>query len=203
VIICLVTDRRRADPIAQAQHAVEAGIDLIQIRERDLEAAALATLTRAVAVIARGSATLVVVNDRVDVAIACGIDGVHLRADSVAADAVRRLVPNGFLVGRSIHAAAEAEEAGPVDYLVAGTAFPSASKADSAAWLGETGLRAIVQSVRTPVIAIGGIATENVDAVARAGAAGVAAIGLFAVDGPLVATVRALRSRFDRAKPHP
>ncbi|HEV3140650.1 MAG TPA: thiamine phosphate synthase, partial [Vicinamibacterales bacterium] len=109
--ICLVTDRLRQDPIAQARRAVGAGIDLIQIRERDLDAARLASIVRAIVAIARGSpgtATRVVVNDRVDVAIACGADGVHLRGDSMPADAVRAIAPRGFLVGRSVHTAEQA-----------------------------------------------------------------------------------------------
>ncbi len=201
MIVCLVTDRRRADPIAQAHRAVAAGVDFIQIRENDLDAAALASLTRAVAGIAHDTGTRVVVNDRVDVAIACGVDGVHLRADSIPPEAVRRLTPGRLLVGRSIHTAAEARQPGPVDYLIAGTVFPTASKADRTEWLGEAGLRAVVLAAPVPVIAIGGMSIENADAVARVGAAGIAAIGLFAVDEPLTDTVQALRSRFDRAKP--
>src|SRR5437899_11261308 len=94
--ICLVTDRRRLVPastpdhearrclLAQLRHAVHAGVDLIQIRERDLDAAALAVLVRDVLAAARGTPTRVVVNDRLDVALACGADGVHLRSDSIS-----------------------------------------------------------------------------------------------------------------------
>ena len=69
-----------------------------------------------------------IVNDRLDVALACGADGVHLRADSFTVTAARRLVPSSFLVGRSVHSASEAPAADGADYIVAGTVFPTASK---------------------------------------------------------------------------
>ena len=201
---CLVTDRRRADPIAQARAAAAAGIELVQIRERDLEGAALAALVRAALEAVRGSATRIVVNDRLDVALACGADGVHLRADSIAAADVRRMAPAGFLVGRSVHTTEAAAAAGDeVDYLVAGTLFPTSSKPGRSDHLGETGLRRIVGAARMPVLAIGGVTADTIDVVARAGAAGIAAIGLFSVPGPLDALVRTLRSRFDSVKTAP
>jgi thiamine-phosphate pyrophosphorylase len=226
VTICLVTDRRRlarsaaADPgrrqclLAQARFAVEAGVDLIQVRERDLEAAALADSVSELLTVTRGTATRVVVNDRLDVALACGAGGVHLRADSIPIAAARRLAPAGFLVGRSVHTAREAADASDADYLVAGTVFPSASKDLSHRLLGIDGLRAIVAATAVPVLAIGGISLAHVDAVAATGVAGIAAIGLFmqspgeAHDGGCAATdlralVSGLRTRFDRVNTGP
>jgi thiamine-phosphate pyrophosphorylase len=201
--VCLVTDRRRADPLAQARRATHAGIDLVQIREGDLEAAVLASLVRAVLDVTRGSRTRVVVNDRLDVAIACGADGVHLRADSITPSEARRLAPRPFVVGRSVHSADEARQCGEADYVVAGTMFPTPSKPGGSSWLGEEGLRKIVQASPRPVLAIGGLSADNVGAVARAHAAGVAAIGLFAVDASLDDVVQTLRSKFDTAKTAP
>jgi thiamine-phosphate pyrophosphorylase len=209
--ICLVTDRRRADPLAQARAAAASGVDLIQVRERDLDASALAMLVRALVGAVRGvrterrpdTPTRVVVNDRLDVALACGADGVHLRADSMPAAAARRIAPPGFLVGRSVHSAREAATAGDVDYLVAGTVFSTSSKPDCTAPLGEDGLRRIVAAARAPVLAIGGVTVDACEAIARAGAAGIAAIGLFGVPEALDALVRTLRSRFDSAKTAP
>src|SRR5262249_4440021 len=107
-MLCLVTDRRRFDPrgdglLAQIAGAVAAGIDLVQIRERDLATVDLAALTSAALRAAFGSRTSIVVNDRIDVALACGAAGVHLRADSVGVADARRIAPSGFLVGRSVH----------------------------------------------------------------------------------------------------
>lgn len=201
--ICLVTDRHRADPTAQARRAVTAGIDLIQIRERDLEGASLASLVRGVLDVTRGTATRVVVNDRLDVALACGADGVHLRADSMPASAVRRIAPTPFLILRAIHSADDAAQADGADYVVAGTVFPTSSKPERSTWLREAGLRRIVKVSATRVLAIGGISVGNVATVARVGATGVAAIGLFAGEGRLDEVVRELRSRFDSVKTAP
>ena len=190
-VLCLVTDRRRLcpDPVAfeaarrrlidQAKWAVTSNVDLIQVRERDLETADLARLVSDLVRVSRGSGTRVVVNDRLDVALACGADGVHLRHDSIRADTVRTIAPAGFLVGRSVHGLAEAEGAGPVDYLIAGTVFPTPAKPAATPLLGLDGLADVVQAVAVPVLAIGGITRERLDEVAATGAAGAAGIGLF------------------------
>lgn len=188
---CLVTDRRRLCPeadslsaalacvVEQARRAAAAGVDLIQIRERDLEAAALAALVAEVVAVTRGSVTRVVVNDRIDVALAAGADGVHLRGDSVPVEAARRLLAAPRLVGRSVHGIEEARSASGADYLIAGTVFSSASKPGAAELLGLDGLRAIVRATPIPVLAIGGIAADRIADVLATGAAGIAAIGLF------------------------
>lgn len=211
MILHLVTDRKRLWPdgdeamreaavLEQARHAIEAGIDVIQIREEDLAARSLARLVRAVVAAARGSATRVVVNDRLDVGLAAGAAGVHLKGTSIDAVDVRRMAPERFLVGRSVHTVDEARAAGPVDYLIAGTVWPTASKPSGHMLLGLDGLRDIVQAARVPVIAIGGITQRNAAAVSAAGASGVAAIGAF-MDGagslrralPLFDVVQAFR----------
>jgi thiamine-phosphate pyrophosphorylase len=186
-----VSDRRRLLPgaadaeslqclVRQARHAIDAGIQFIQVRERDLEAGVLAATVAELVALARGSATNVIVNDRVDVAIASGAAGVHLRADSVPPQAVRSVVHPGFIVGRSVHSEGEAREAAPyVDYLIAGTVWPTSSKGEAHPVLGLDGLRRIVSAVRVPVLAIGGVTQGRVSEVAASGAAGLAAIGLF------------------------
>ncbi len=191
MIRCLVTDRRRlagaAAPfdhartllLAQLEDAVQNGVDLIQLRERDLDAADLAALTGDVVSITRGTKSRVVVNDRLDVALACGADGVHLRGDSIRASDARRITHAGFLIGRSVHAVDEASAAGECDYLIAGTVYSSRSKDVSTTLLGLEGLRAIVQATRTPVLAIGGVTADRFGEIAAAGAAGIAGIGLF------------------------
>ena len=201
--ICLVTDRRLRPPIEQAAEAAEAGVDIIHVREPGLEAAALCGIVAGVVSATRGSATKVLVNDRVDVALACGADGVHLRGDSMPAARVRRMVPDGFLIGRSVHSASEVSGAARavldgVDYLVAGTVFPTASKPGLSTWLGLEGLSAVAGAVRVPVLAIGGMSVERAPDVARAGARGLCAIGLFADrERPIKEVVRLLRERFN------
>ena len=120
-LICLVTDRHRLSPHADrtqaldrlvqlARAAAHAGVDLIQIRENDLTARDLAGLVELCVAVAEGTPSKIVVNDRLDVALAEGAGGVHLRADSIEAGSVRCLVPREFVVGRSVHGAAEAAE---------------------------------------------------------------------------------------------
>jgi thiamine-phosphate pyrophosphorylase len=199
-MICAVSDARRRGVAALVADAVAARLDLVQLRERDLEAAALAAVVREALGIARGSRTRIVVNDRLDVALACGADGVHLRADSIAPAAARQIAPRPFVLGRSVHTPREAADAGDVvDYLVAGTVFPTASKAPDAPLLGVEGLRAIVAAARVPVLAIGGITLDRLDAIAGAGAAGVAGISLFDGCAPVREIARAIRARFDSA----
>ena len=215
MILHLVTDRRRlagsvplADArrclIRQAEYAIDARIDCIVVRERDLEARELAELTADLVKRTRGTSTRVVVNDRVDVALASGADGAHLRADSIAPDLVRRMVPKGFLLGRSVHGAAEASMVHGADYLTAGTVWATESKPGDHPLLGSDGLAAIVSAVRIPVLAIGGVTLDRMRDLVAAGAAGAAAIGLFMASEragcravQIAAMVEHARSRFD------
>jgi thiamine-phosphate pyrophosphorylase len=216
-LICLVTDRRRLAPNAGGWTscdrlvnlvgaAAHAGVDLIQIRERDLEARDLSQLVEKCLAEAEGTGSRILVNDRTDVAVAASADGVHLRSDSVDASSVRSLVPPDWVLGRSVHTAAEAlavARQGSLDYLILGAMFPSASKtpAHPLTSLGE--LRQASAGGSVPVLAIGGITFERAEEVVRAGAAGVAAIGLFipppgcAFDRHLETCVARLRGVFD------
>ena len=188
-IFCLVTDGRRTlqDPanagelVELVRQAAAAGVNLVQVRERNLDDRHLLALTRSIVRAVEGTAAKVVVNDRVDIAVAGGADGVHLRADSPAAEAVRAMVPEAFLIGRSVHGEGEAITAARtgVDYLILGTIFPTASKPAGTAWLGLEALKRAAAAVHVPILAIGGITADNVRSVAAAGAAGFAAIGLF------------------------
>lgn len=191
MIRCLVTDRRRLPGAAssfdvqrnalreQLLRAIDARIDLIQIRERDLAVADLAAIVDAAVRASRGSSTRILVNDRLDVALACGADGVHLRTDSFAAGIARRITPPGFLISRAVHDPDEAAAAGEVDYVIAGTVFSTVSKPPAIGTLGIAGLEAIVRAAKAPVLAIGGVTRDRFSEILRTGAAGVAGIGLF------------------------
>ena len=191
MIRCLVTDRRRlaggGASLGRARHlllqqlekAIADGVDLIQIRERDLDAADLAALVRDAVSLAGGTPSRVVVNDRLDVAVACGAAGVHLRGDSILPAHARRIAPREFLIGRSIHRLEDLSETESCDYVIAGTVFPSRSKDTETPLLGLEGLRAIARATRVPVLAIGGITIDQFEKIAATGAAGVAGIGLF------------------------
>jgi thiamine-phosphate pyrophosphorylase len=190
-MICLVTDRRRlsagsdaldrlVDLVAAAAHA---GIDLIQIRERDLQARALTSLVSRCVDAVDGTRAKLLVNDRVDVAVAARSHGVHLRGDSIPTAAARSLLDAGAIVGRSVHSADESAaiaRAGGVDYMIFGTLYETASKdaPHRLASLGELSC-ACRAAAGIPVLAIGGITVGRAIEVARAGAAGIAGVGLF------------------------
>jgi thiamine-phosphate diphosphorylase len=154
-------------------------VDLIQIREPDLDAGALADLVRGVSARARGSRTTVVVNDRADVAAAADAGGVHLKAGGPPAGRVRALGPADWVVGRSAHSVEEVRREVEVSYLMFGTVFATASKGADAPLQGIEGLQRAVREARVPVLAIGGMTPERAGQCVKAGAAGVAAIGAF------------------------
>ncbi len=214
--LCLVTDRRRLAAfrglrdddaltlqvlVAHAAEAAAAGIDIIQIRERDLEAGLLLDLTRRVVEAVAGRAA-VVVNDRLDVALAAHAAGVHLPEHGLPPALVRGVTAGGFLIGRSVHGDIDVASGRGADYLLFGTVFASASKPRVVALAGIEGLRHACRAVATPVLAIGGIGLEQVAAVAAAGAAGVAAIDLFLTEpGGLHRIAPEIRRRFDSPEP--
>lgn len=192
-LLCLVTNRHRLVQACggegdswrrllrrQIDGAVRAGVDIVHVRERDLPDRDLIGVVRESVAIARGSRTLVLVNDRADIALAGAASGVHLREDSPPAALVRTLGPSAWRLARSVHSVARAQRSGPIDFLVAGTVFNTPSKADTTERLGIEGLAAIVRAAgRIPVLAIGGIDEATAGAAARAGAAGIASIGAF------------------------
>jgi thiamine-phosphate pyrophosphorylase len=199
--LCLVTDRRQLSPGARTirdealaltrwlEDAVPARLDLIQIRERDLPGRLLGEVVRSVAGMTAGTPTRVVVNDRADVAVAAGGDGVHLRGDGPPVERVRRHVRRadrqvrqdrpGFTIGRSVHSGAEAAEHRGADYLLFGAVFSSGAKPGQ----GLAALRGVIDAATAPVLAIGGLTVERAAQCRAAGAAGVAAIGLFLPPG--------------------
>jgi len=204
-VVCLVTHRKALAPDArtldaeiaaleaQVADAVHAGVDLVQVREREIEARDLLTLVTRLLAITAGRARLVV-NNRADVAVAAGSDGVHLPADGPPAEQVRALSPAPWLVGRSIHSIDEARRSQTEDYLIFGTVFPSRSKpqGSSVAGLDTLADAAVVASV--PVLAIGGVTPEGAAACRDAGAAGVAAIELFLPPGRMPHSMGAARA---------
>lgn len=187
-----VTDRRRFglsidELVARAAAAVRAGVDVIQVRERDLPDRELAAAVRRIVAAADGTTTRVLVNDRADIAIVAGAAGVHLRGDSAPSPRVRAMAPREFLIGRSVHSLTEVEAAASEgsDYLLFGTVFPSAGKPDGHPVAGLDALRQVCARSTLPVIAIGGMTEARAAEVRDAGAAGFAAVGLFMCLTPL------------------
>jgi thiamine-phosphate diphosphorylase len=186
-VLCLITDRRRFGTawedaiVRRVRAAAAAGVQLIQVRERDLDGGPLMRLVEACVEAVRGTRTRVLVNDRFDVALMAGAHGVHLRADSFPATRIAAWAPPGFLIGRSVHSVAEAvaaAEGDAIHYLIFGTIFESSSKPGRPA-AGLRQLSAVAGATRLPVLAIGGITKRNIAEVTAAGAAGAAGISMF------------------------
>jgi thiamine-phosphate pyrophosphorylase len=204
-VVCMVTAPvRSADAIDRLIDrigwAARGGAHLIQIRQPGVDALTLTRIAERALLAARGTSARVLINDRVDVALAVGAHGVHLRGDSMPAARVRAIAPPGFLVGRSIRSAADARQTmdACLDYLIFGTVFATGSK-PGVAPSGVAALADVARAVPIPVLAIGGITSAALSEVARAGASGFAAIGMFDDPEPetLPGVIRLASSAFD------
>ena len=162
---------------------------MVQLREKDLSARDLFELGARVQNAIAGRAKLIV-NDRIEVALALKADGIQLPEDDISVVEARRIVGPDMLIGRSVHSFSRAVEAQSVgaDFLIAGTVFPSSSHPDSPAQ-GTDFLRAICLEVSVPVLAIGGVTIQNVGDVMEAGCSGVAVISAISeAEDPAAAT---------------
>lgn len=193
-LVTLVTDRRRLggrDLLALAREAARAGVDRVQVREKDLGGRALRALVGDVVAATEGTTTRVLVNGRPDVAVAAGAHGIQLPEDGLPVSATKRAFP-GLEVGASRHSvegARRAEDEG-ADFVLLGPIFATPGKEERA--LGVGPLSEAARRLRIPVHAVGGIDPENARLVREAGAAGLAAIRVF-LHGPAAEAVAALR----------
>lgn len=149
---------------------------MIQIRERDLPARELLELTRCALDVTAGRPARILVNDRVDVALAAGAHGAHLRSHAITGVEWRRLVPPGFILTLACHSLQEVRQVEGVDFVLFSPVFFSPGKGQPA---GLDVLREAAAATRVPVLALGGVTAENAPACINAGAAGIAAIRLF------------------------
>jgi thiamine-phosphate pyrophosphorylase len=182
--LCYITDRKALKPgalLPRIEAAMRAGVDLLQIREKDLPARELITIVRSAVEAARGRSTRIVVNDRLDVALGLGAAGVHLGTQSLPAPIVREIVSPRFLVGVSCHSLEEAlaAAAARADYILLGPIFETPSKLAYGPPLGLAKLREVAAQVSVPILALGGVTVERARACLEAGAAGVAGISIF------------------------
>jgi thiamine-phosphate pyrophosphorylase len=195
-LLMLVTDRHRCSPhplMEAIELAVAAGIDALQLREKDLEAEQLYDLAVECRRITAGHC-IFLVNGRLDIAQAAGADGVHLPEHGLPVQGARRLSGPGFLIGRSVHsasAAVEAEAAG-ADYVELGTIFAT----DSKPGLEPSGLglvRETATRLSIPGLAVGGVDARNAPAVIASGASGIAVVSAILQAGNVGQAVANLR----------
>jgi thiamine-phosphate pyrophosphorylase len=207
-LLCYITDRRQLRSVSVAaviRETVRAGVDLVQVREKDLTSRELVALVEEALRVARGpglGGARVVVNDRVDVALAAGADGAHLGAHSMPVQVVRRFVPRAFVIGVSCHSLAEAmaAESGGADYLVLGPVFETPSKLGYGPPLGLAKLRDVTSRISIPVLALGGITLDRIRPCLEAGASGIAGIRIFQDCESVQERVRELRAQLEKLR---
>lgn len=183
MILAAITDRKSLDcePLSFVERALAAGLDWIQIREKDLPGQALFEMCRRAAELPNPRGTKLFVNGRADVALAAGLDGVHLPSDAPPPADFRLCVAAGLRIGVSCHNLEEvqaAERAG-ADYAFCAPVFESVSKPGYGPALGLEALTRVCAAVKIPVLALGGVSVQNAHECMTAGAAGVAGISLF------------------------
>lgn len=194
------TDRQ----IEAIRLAAAAGCPMVQVREKDLGGSALLELTRRAVAAASPHGCRVLVNDRLDVAVAAGAAGVHLRVDSIPCRAARQAADGlglrGFLIGVSTHSLGEVMAArdGGADFVVCGPVFETPSKPGYGPPLGIEKLGEVCRRAGLPVIALGGINLANYRQALDAGASGIGGIGLFSNPAAIEGNVRRILGSTDQ-----
>lgn len=197
--LVVVTDRASARPrdvLEVVGDALAAGAPAVQLRDKHLPPRDLLPLARRLRADTRADGALFFVNDRLDLALAVGADGVHLGPSDLPVPAARALAPPGFLIGFSASdpSAARAAEADGASYIGCGAVFATSTKAKTNAPIGLEGLSRVASAVSIPVVGIGGVVPAQVPLVLRAGAAGAAmAHAVMAAPNPAITVRIALR----------
>lgn len=191
-----ITDRRLSglSHAEQVERLCEGGARLVQLREKHLSPREFYSEAEGALRVARGRGAKLIINDRADIALALGADGVHLGQDDMPPEAARALLGRGAVIGFSTHGVEQSVAAArlPVDYVAIGPVFATSSKENPDPTVGLEGVRLARRAVgRVPLVAIGGITRENAPSVLDAGADSVALIGaLLATDDPAEITRR-------------
>lgn len=199
-----ITDRRALPAgvtLAQAvEAALDGGVTCLQLREKTASAGEILTLARTLLPLSRARKVPLLINDRVDIALAAGADGVHLGQDDLPLSDARALLGPDRILGATAHTVEEAlrAQAEGADYLGVGAMFPTGTKTDTVPTSADT-LKAICAAVSIPVVAIGGVNAENLPTLAGTGIAGAAVVSAIFSQRDLTAAARTLRTAADLA----
>ncbi len=201
----VITDEALAGGLSHseiARRAVAGGADVIQLRDKVLGGQELVRIGREIRAITKPAGALFLVNDRLDVALACEADGVHLGQRDIGPGIARQFAPPGFIIGVSVGSVEEAlrAETEGSDYVALSPVFGTPSKADAGPGHGLGRLRKIRDAVKIPVLAIGGIGPGNARDVIRAGADGIAVISAVVSAPDITGAARNLKSLIRQAK---
>ena len=199
-----ITDRRALPAgvtLAQAvEAALDGGVTCLQLREKTASAGEILTLARTLLPLCRARKVPLLINDRVDIALAAGADGVHLGQDDLPLPEARALLGPDRILGATAHTVEEAlwAQAEGADYLGVGAMFPTGTKTDTVPTSADT-LKAICAAVSIPVVAIGGVNARNLPTLAGTGIAGAAVVSAIFSQSDLTAAARTLRTAVDLA----
>ena len=199
-LVYVVTDEKVSggrSHVEIAAAAVAGSSDVVQLRSKDADGKSTLDTAKRIKELTRGTGTMFIVNDRLDVALLSGADGVHLGQDDIPVAEARRISPPGFIIGVSVGSVEEsmkAEKDG-ADYVGLGPVFSTTSKDDAGPVCGLGLLSEVKSSVQIPVVAIGGITMENAESVIEAGADGLAVISAVLVPEDISAACLELRQR--------
>ncbi len=179
----------------QVEEALRGGVTCVQLREKELGDAAFLQEAKELCALCRRHGVPFIVNDNVEIAIACGADGIHLGQEDMAANEARRRVGDAMILGVSVHTVEEARQAvrDGADYLGLGAVFPTITKGDADQMPHDT-LRAICDAVDVPIVAIGGINRDNLLQLSGSGVDGVALVSAIFSAEDIQETCRELRA---------
>ncbi|MDR0623334.1 MAG: thiamine phosphate synthase [Treponema sp.] len=205
LLLYLCTDRVLAlgRPITEAVEAAAAGgVTMVQLREKEISTGEFYRIALEVQALTRRLRVPLVINDRLDIALAVGAGGLHIGQSDLPLAAARRLAGKNMFIGISVSTVEEAlrAQAEGADYLGVGAVYPTGSKADAGEAIGLTGLAEIRAAVRIPVVGIGGINAANAAEVMKTGAAGIAVISGILSQPDIQEAARELRTILDEGK---
>lgn len=183
-----------------AKEVLEGGAKVIQLRDKGKNDREMFRIAKEMAKLCHFYGAYLIVDDRVDVALTSGADGVHLGPEDLPVFEVRKIAPENFIIGATVHSVEEAlraQEEG-ADYLGVGSIFPTTTKRREIILIGIEGLREIVSSVNIPVVAIGGIKIEHVKDIFEAGASGIALCSFILSQPDIAKATRRMKEEIER-----